>query len=266
MKKEEIIEIRNVLDLICKNGINEEYIRELYRLTGNENIPLSFSNLGNNSAYFNPKHMFISVNDKRLENWLKETIDYSLHIFNIKDKKVFESYLLLSILLHEIEHSNQKLIADSKKECNYEYKHQAYSDIFDAMSIKQYLIPRPISLVRDIVQFTKYKKNAYNLLLERNASVESYNTCSLIADTCNDEDIKNFMITSRNAFMLIGYLNVKEGALKYTYDTIMMSKKYNKLDIPEDLDLKEKAREGLELNIKERNELVLILKDSSKFK
>ena len=50
MKKEEIIEIRNILDLICKNGINEEYIRELYRLTGNENIPLSFSNVGNNSA------------------------------------------------------------------------------------------------------------------------------------------------------------------------------------------------------------------------
>ena len=266
MDKETILQIRNIIEDICKNRITKEYIEELYSLTGNDIIPLSFNDVSTNTASFSPKYMNITVNYKKVDDWLERTLDSYKELFKIKDRKLLKSYLLVVLLLHEIEHSNQKLIAENKMETNYEFKHQAYDDIFDAMAIKKYIVPRPISLYKDIRRFLIYKKNAYDLILERNAILESYNSVAKIADYSNDEDIKECMIGSRNAYMLQGYLDNSEGLLKYTYDTLKIGKKYNKLNIPDDISLIDRVREGLELSEDERDEIVLSLRDNIKFK
>ena len=266
MEKNELLEIRNIIEDIKNNGVNEKYIKEIYKYLGNKNIPLIFNNKIVNTAHFTPKFNVISVNLNKSKDWTKQVINDSIDSFEVSDIKLLDSYLYVTLLAHEIEHSNQKLIADNKKEPNYEYKKQAYHDIFDIMLKKDYIIPRPISLVTDLVRFIIYTKNAYDFILERNATIESYDVTSKIANLTEDKDILDYMLSSRNAFMLMGYNDNSEGTLKYTYDKLGMMNKYNRLVFPNDISLFERAREGLELTEDESNKMLRLLRESSKFK
>ena len=102
--------------------------------------------------------------------------------------------------------------------------------------------------------------------LERNASIEGFNIASAVAQKSNDYSVLDYLITSRNANMFQGYVDNGDGTLKYTYDKLGMLKEYNKLIIPSDIPLYEKAREGLELTEEERKKVVLSLENNSKFK
>ena len=265
MKKEELLEIRSIIEDL-NNSIKESYIEELYKKLGNDSIPLVFTNINFITGSFSPKFNVISVNPSEVDKWADKLIDDSKEYFEIEDRKLLKSYLIVCMLAHEIEHSNQKLIADGKKEPKYDYQTKAYKDIYDCLRIKQYLLPRPISLARDFIKYKKYKKNAYDFILERNASIEGFNIASAVAQKSNDYSVLDYLITSRNANMFQGYVDNGDGTLKYTYDKLGMLKEYNKLIIPSDIPLYEKAREGLELTEEERKKVVLSLENNSKFK
>ncbi len=266
MEKEVLLEARNVIDDIYKNGLDEKYIKELYHLLGNDSIPLRFKNSGINTAAFNPKFMHILINTQKLNKWLNDMVCEILNHFNINDIELLKPYLIVYALSHEIEHSNQKLIADEKKQPNYDYEIDVYNDIFNVIYMKQYILPRPMSLTRDIIRFINYKTNEYNLILERNASIEGYNIASCIANLSNDKEMLDYLISVRNVFMLQGYVDGKEGCLKYTYKTLGMMRKYNNLVFPNNMSLHEKARKGLELNDVERKKVILSLKQTTHFK
>ena len=266
MEKEKLLEIRNIIEDVKNNGLNETYIKELYRIMGNTSIPLVFTTMGFNTAAFSPKYMSISVNVDKSKDWINKTTSESKEYFEIRDEELVKAYFLISLLGHEIEHSNQKLIAEGIKEAKYEYMCQAYNDVFDVMKQKKYIIPRPISLIRDIVLFSIYQANAYNFILERNASVEGYNLTSSVAESSGEKDIMQYMVGLRNAYMIQGYQESAEGALKYTYRKLYKMKKYNSLYIPSDIPLDEKARLGLEVSEEERDKVILALKQTTKFK
>lgn len=266
MEKEKLLEVRNIIEDIKNNGISEEYIKELYKYLGYDMIPLHFTNLRGNVAAFSPKYNSIAVNIDKSVDWTTALLNDSLEHFDIKDKELLKAYSYVSLLSHEIEHSHQKLIADKKIDPKYSYQSDAYHTIFEIMRKKDYYFPRPISLVIDIFRFIIYMGNAYSFILERNATIEGYNISSQIASLTNEKDIMNAMITYRNSFILQGYTQSGEGTLKHTFDSLGLMKKYNKLILPSDISLAEKAREGLEITEEERNKLELILKESSTFK
>ena len=260
MKKEVLLEIRNIIEDIKNNGISEMYFNEIYNLIGCKDIPMNFNNKIIDSAHFTPNYNVITVNLLKSNDWTKKIVSDSLDSFEISDLKLLESYLYVVLLAHEIEHSHQKLIADNKMKPNYEYKKQAFSDIYNVMIKKDYILPRPVSLVTDIIRFIIYNKNAYDFILERNATIESYVIASKIAKLSNESEILNYLLTYRNAFIISGYIDSTEGTLKYTYDKLEMINKYNKLIFPTDITLFEKAREGLELTREERTKLFKLLK------
>lgn len=265
MEKEKLLEIRNIISDITSNGISEKYISELYKILGFDSIRLNYTNMGNNTAAFHPKYNVITVNTDKSINWVTKTIEESRSYITVSDEELLKSYLLVSLLSHEIEHSKQKLIADKKLEPKYDYQASVYKDMYDIMHMKEYLLPRPISLLKDIVRFGLYTKNAYNFILERNASIEGYNVSSKVALLSHDQEMLDFLITSRNAYMMQGYVNNGDGTLKYTYDTLGMKNKFNKLDLPTDISLIDKSREGLPLSEEERSKVILTLKEKSKF-
>ena len=266
MDKKTLLEVRNVIEDIKLNGINEGYIRELYRLLGNSEIPLIFDENSLNTAAFKPKQMKIIASLSKCKQWTKDMLETSIKHFDVGDEELAKSYLLVSLLAHEIEHSNQKLIADGIKETNYDFKREVYHDIFEVLRMKKYIIPRPISLTIDIVRFFKYKNNAYNMILERNADLEAYNVASLVASEANDSELLAYLLSLRNINLLQGYYESEEGVLKYSYRRLGMMRKYNRLDIPSDLDLSTKIKEGLELSKDERDVAIKTMKQRVNFK
>ena len=264
MEKEKLLEIRNIIDDINRHGVNEKNIIKVYEILGNDNIPLVFSN-GYNIAAFNPVNMNISINLEKAKEWLIKNIVDSRELYDIKNKELLKAYLLISMIGHEVEHSDQKLIVEGLKEPNYDFKKIVYSDVFSAILIKKHLIPNPISLIYDSIIFGIYKSNAYNMILERNALIAGYNTAALVAMESNDIDELNYLMSSRNTVMLIGYLDGYDGDIKYTYKKLGMMNKYKKIDFPSDMSLTEKIKEGLTLNKGEKSKLFLTYKQTTKF-
>ncbi len=266
MEKDDLLEARNIIDDIYKNGLSIKYMKELYRILGNKDIPLIFPKNKPYPAAFDFEYMYIYIDIQKINKWLDELVYNIITQFGVDDIKLLKSYLVSYALCHEIEHSNQKLIAEEIKKPTYDYEKNVYYDIFDVALMKEYSLFRLIPLIRDSIRFKIYRNNPYSFIIERNASIEGYNVVSKVADVCNDKDMLDLFIGIRNIYMLQGYGDSKEGCLKYTYRRLGMMKKYNSLVFPTDMSLDEKARRGLELTQEERDKVVLSLKQTMHFK
>ena len=100
MDKKTLLEVRNVIEDIKLNGINEGYIRELYRLLGNSEIPLIFDENSLNTAAFKPKQMKIIASLSKCKQWTKDMLETSIKHFDVGDEELAKSYLLVSLLAH----------------------------------------------------------------------------------------------------------------------------------------------------------------------
>ena len=265
MEKDRLLELRSLIHYMKDNNINEDTITKLDRLLNDNGIPLAFSKINPNSAAFNPNFGFISVNIKRLNTWLDNMVSYYSKAYDFKDLDLLRAYFVLYVYRHEIEHTNQYLYAIGKKEPNFEFKKDSFFNVYNVMIPKHYLVPRPITLGIEVTRFALYRKNAYMYILERNASIEGFDTTSLVALE-DDDDICRAMIDSRNVHSIIGYSDDRNGCLYHTYKGMLMLRKYNKLDIPSDLSLTDRIREGLSIEEDERQMLLKHVKSSTRFK
>ena len=265
MEKEKMLKIREVIEEINRKGINEEAFQALDPLLNTGNIPLCFTTVNPKAASFNPNYRTILVNIKKMIYWVDEMVKQSLDYFYISDVNLLKSYLVVYVLSHEVDHSLQYLIGKGDMEGRFPFNHEVYKDLFDILIPRKYIIPRPISLARDTYRFFKYQKNAYDYILERNASVEGYDLVANIAREVGEAEIVDYMISCRNTFMLIGYAQDGTGTLKTTYSGLKMMSKYNKLNIPE-MSLLDKCREGIEVTEDERQLVLASIKGNMKFK
>ncbi len=266
MDKSELLEIRKIIEDIKLKGLQANHIVKLYSLLGNKRIPLKFDSNALSPASFNPCFMNISVNLNRSIIWAESMLDSSKEYFNLYNPELIKAYLTVCMMAHEVEHSNQKLIADGVKKPNYAYKKQAYSDLYGVIMPKEYKTLKPIASFKDALRLTKYRIDEYNFILERNASIAGYNLASLVADACHDREALSYLISTRNAFLMQGYKDNRGGTLKHTYQKLGMMKEYNRLQIDDNISLDERIKEGLELSEDERNVSLLLLRSSMKFK
>lgn len=266
MEKSKLLELRNIIEDIKKNGVKDEYLIAMDILMNDNHIPLVFNKFGLSTAAFNPNYKLISVNVKNIMSWLDEMSKTYTGNFQINDLELLKAYLVVYMYRHEIEHTNQYCIAYGLKKPNYDYKQQVFHDVMSVLISKDYIIPRPITFVVDTARFILYKRNAYNYILERNASVEGYDLASLIAYNAGDKEMFDCMIDSRNIMMMQGYMENGNGTLLETYQGMKMMSKYRKLGIPDDIPLVEKVREGLTISEDERKLVLDSFKKKAHFK
>ncbi len=266
MEKEKLLETRNIIDAIYKNGINKNYIKELYRILGNDAIPLIFLENISYSAAFDFEKMCVYVDNQKINKWSGELVSNILKYSYVCDAKLLKSYLISYILCHEIEHSNQKLIAEAIKKPTYDYEKNVYFDMYNVVLMREYSLFKPFSLIKNANRYKIYRNNDSFFILERNAVVEGLNIVSSVANICNDKEMLDILINLININMLKCYEDSKEGCLKYTYRRLGMMKKYNSLVFPNDISLDEKVRRGLELTEEQRDKVVLSLGPTIYFK
>ncbi len=264
MERNKLLELRNIIEDIQNLGLNEEIIARLDIILNENHIPFVVRNTTLKPASFMPNYKMILVNLKKSVEWVKQMVDSSMEYFPVCNKELLKAYLIVYMYRHEIKHTNQYCIGMGLKEPKYEYQKQAYHDIFDIMIPKHYILPRPITTMKDFIRFTRYNQNAYDYILERNASVEGFDLPASIAHIVGEKEIEDYMIASRNTYLLLGYIDNNYGALKNTYDGLFMKKQYQKLIIP-DLSLMERVREGLTIKDDERKLVLSVLKDNIHF-
>lgn len=248
---EDVLEdiLKNILP---KNGDGELLVK--YRL------PKKFGTAGK----FIPSGAFLEVNVSKLNDWLKMNTDSLAECYSIEDCELLKKYLVLFVLTHEIEHSYQYLIAKEKIESPCKLVQQGYKGILDLMEKKDYILPRPISLVRRTISLFCYKAHENEFVLERNANVESLDLlCSLSAEL-NHVQINEMFKDMLNIFVYAGYHNDCLGPFNQTYKSIHMYDKYRKFNFDFELSLDERLRYGLEIDEKTREEVKILVKGSKK--
>lgn len=261
-------EIRNYIEDIKGRKVQKKDFLNLSELLEqSKDISLLFDYNFNNTASFNPNFKRINVNLDKVDEWADGMVDAASSIYEVEDLKLLKAYFIVQMYKHELEHAKQFLISSGIEECEYGFIKRMYKDVFDYLIVKD--VKGPLfffSSLRDIGRITLYKKNAYSYILERSADIESYDYVSSVAMESNDTQIKQVMISCRNASMLIGYEDNGAGCIKKTYEGLHMNSKYGKLYFPPSLSMIEKVRYGVELKEGERKKLMKAFKTTIHFK
>ena len=252
---------------IKDNGFDKEKIESILERImprdkeGNMLLKYRVSDKGIHTAIFIPQYEVIEVSIKRLNSWLDVNTRDLAEMYEIDDKELLRSYLILMVLMHEVEHANQYLISLGKVETPCMAIKDAYSILFDLMKRKDYILPRPIKQVRRAISVISYKRRENEFLLERNAQFDSLGTLSNIAFYNEHMDIRGLLLDMRSVFATAGYISNTDGTLINTFKDIHMKDKLKKIKHDyEDMDMMDRYRLGLPVDQHTRERILALRK------
>ena len=254
--KEKLLDLKKYLKDLGKEKLDKEIIESILeeivpkdknnnKLTG---IVVKEKTLG--AASYMPNQNLILINTNNFENICEETTKAICNTDKNDIRGKIKAYYRLFALLHESEHAYQFAIAKDKIPFKYQEVKEGYKNIVDRLIKKNYIIPRPIKEIKGAISFIKYQKNAYDYVLERNASTEALDDIlELIKE--NEETIEVYepFDQLKLAMSLIGYFDSNMGCMYNTHKGLYLLKEYNKIQKDEDMTEEERLRFGL--NIKE---------------
>ena len=267
--KEEILKLGKYLDKI-KDNIDNSTIKELLdeivpKTDANKNLTGIVVTSGKilPAAYI-PNFNTINISLNAFEKITDETAKMLGKECKIDDEKTISNlraYYRLFTLLHETEHAYQFAIA--KDLCPFKYNEvkSGYKNIAKRLLVKNQIIPNPIEEIKSAISFFKYKKNAYDYVLERNASCEALDDIIYIAKENNEERLLKILDDLYLSMLLIGYENDNKGAMYNTHKGLYLLKKYRKIKKDESMSEEERLRFGLDIKEETREKLLSKTKD-----
>jgi hypothetical protein len=103
----------------------------------------------------------------------------------------------------------------------------------------------------------KYFMNCNNLLLERNAQIESFDLVMQCAKYANQETIYNAYKEWIKGWILLGYYKNNKGSIYETYDYLGLKEKYDSFNCEVNMSEEEKVRYGLPIKDSTRERLLI---------
>ena len=211
---------------------------------------------GLNPAIFYPGRDLISLSISKIDKWLKNNTESLGEYYKVSDLNLFSKYLFFYMVIHEIEHGYQFLIADDKIASPCVLVRDGYKGIFDLFDKKDTIIPRPIKESRRLFSLFLYKFHENEFVLERNANVESLDLICKLAKRLSDEKSYTVFLDMFYTFIKCGYLDNNKGILLNTYNSILMGDRVSKTDDYSDLSFEQRVRYGLPISSLEREKVL----------
>ncbi len=245
----------NLVFDIVDNGIDKEKVEEMLKHLlpkDNEGKLLVDYNIrvkkGKAGAYY-PKFNIVNVSVPGLVDWVEEVYNSIVPMYEIKEVNIFKAYLYLSVLIHEIEHSYQFMIAAGKVPAPCKMVEQGYRTITEIIVPKKSFLPRPIKEVRTLISGIAYKCKEYYYVMERNAEVAALGTVEDIALTNGHEEAREILLDMKKAFSIVGYMENNDGTLINTIKGVLMGDKLRKIEHDyESMDMMERYEWGLPID------------------
>ncbi len=250
------------LVLIDKTGLNRhvlEYVLSLLVPKDDKLQPLvkySIKDVSDrDSISFVPQNNSINISVSGIEDWLSNNIIPIKNNFEYDDLKILSNYFILFMLIHEIEHSYQYLMADGIVRCESDLLRQSYKMMYDILVKPNYC--DFISQMKRVYHLRLYDENHDKYFLERNANIEA---CDIMMElSLLEKDLKMYKIFlyMRQSFMKLGYKNNNLGCIDETFRKIKLYKEYKRIYYSENLSEIEKTRYGFPISDKTRTMLLL---------
>ena len=225
LKNSQMSDLNDYFNEINIATLNKDNLSKILGILTRNQIKYVISNKGRYTAIFMPSSTKILISIDSLKEWIyNNSKDLESNI----DSEILNKYLLLFVLTHEIEHSNQHLMSKKIIECNNMLSN-AYSEIFNLMEKKHYYYPMPVTLVRRLISKMAYKNNQNSYFVERNANIEATDFVRSYAIMNDREDVYNLFNSLNHDFIKIGYIDSNIGSIEETFKNIHMYDKYLKI-------------------------------------
>jgi len=211
---------------------------------------------------FNPRYEVVILYLNNLVEWLDNCTAYYSIKYDIRNIAKLRSYIVMHLIMHEIEHSYQYLKGEEIIEDSfyiqkyYHYLcHLLMNERVDGIIRNYFKQKKREKLVK------KYLSNNEMYYLERNANIESFSGLLSVCYDNKDYEMIEFFNRAVYNTMLIGYKEDNKGSIFHTFDDLEKLDIYNSyLPNLNDIDYNEKIKNGLEITDEER----LILKKRSR--
>ena len=166
--------------------------------------------------------------------------------FNITPSNEIMAYILIDTLAHEVEHAYQDFIGKYKSQSPIPLISSAYKGLFDIIKNEE----------NNSKLLLKYFINCNNLLLERNAQIESFDLVMQCSKYANQETIYNAYKEWIKGWILLGYYKNNKGSIYETYDYLGLKDKYDSFNCEVDISEEERIRYGLPIEDSTRKRLL----------
>lgn len=205
------------------------------------NIYDSGKNISNYDICMN--EINLSINYARI--WIDKNKNM-FYDFNmcVKDNEYFEVYMFVFVIVHEIMHSCQNLMANNVILSPSVFVRDGYKKILDNFLLNFNDIYR----IRQLFANIMYQFNRNISVIERNANVEA---CMLLRDISyqlKNLDISIMFNNAMNDQLLSGYIYNNRGSFEETYKKMFLMKEYNKLIDDNSLSIEDRIRYGLSID------------------
>ena len=243
IKKHSISEyiIKKILSQMLSNsGINHKVEKQIYDET--------YKSYYQDGVYYCPeKYKTIKVYWDGLNKLVLYYCECLKRFHNVIISNEIMAYVLLGIIAHEVEHAYQDFIGENKLLSPNLLISDAYKGLYDMI----------INENQDSLLLLKYFNNRDNLLLERNAQIESFDFVIQCAQHTNQKCIYNIYKEWIKGWLLLGYKTNNKGSIHETYNYLGLKDKYNGFNYEVDISEEEKIRYGLPIKDSTRERLLL---------
>lgn len=206
---------------------------------------------------FNLKKVQIEISLIGLEKSLLKIMKSFKCFFKMNDLELdqekLEKYIFIFILIHEIEHSNQYLIANGTLDFPCLVISEAYNALFNLYSVKGLDFKEQIK--KNISHFL-FVVNAASYCIERNDNVTALKIMKNIAYYNGDEVIGEAMEGMYLSYLKDGYREKYNGSIEETFTKILMSDFLKPEFYNSDLNVAEKIKYGLPIEEEMKRELL----------
>lgn len=256
--EKEISKIFKMLELLRSKGYNQKTIEAILDNIIPDNkqymVTYQFGKDFYEPAFFLPDNHTINISLDDLKNFInkimmpiKITDDESVDIVR---KELFHR-LVMFVLLHEVEHVKQYLIAEGFTECPYNLVGDIYKNLF-TFKCDDEMDPE-LAKIKQFIFFNSKHRHSYKFVLERNANVRVYDMLSKVCDYEEEKyTFKAFFELQKVNEEANGYFGISNGAAENSYRKLLLGKLFDSFSKDEDICVEDRILYGLPLDLKTR--------------
>ena len=204
---------------------------------------------------FSENSLKLSVDE--LCRWVEFNSEKFINRFNISEVSLFKDYMKLLVLVHEVEHSYQYLMAYGLIDAPCEVISSGYRLIIDTILNKD---KNSLKRFSNAISYYLYNKNDGGYVIERNANVEAFDLLQNLALINNHDELANVFNRMRNLVGILGYTDDNRGSFDETFRKIKKYNEYKKLNHNFQLSDIDRFRYGLPISKEFRGKIRVIKK------
>lgn len=261
-------------------GLTKELLEELIykdnlgnNLTAYNCVQKSDLNFyGNGAIQFLPDTNRLNVVIDKMLSWVDLQCRSFLDNPDVSSKEYNDLYyyLYFGVIMHEISHSKQYLIAFEDFEIEFEELRAIYKEVL-ILLLSKLLNEKSIIPFVELLRLTRikiYKKKEDELVLERNAHVESFGSLVDVADADNEllPTVNNLLNDLYTKFLLGGYKTDRNRIIspcEKTLTTILKKGKLNRIEFTKNGSLLGRLSYGLPISDFQFHEIRSLQKEFS---